>query len=299
MFEQTGEIIFLSRKLKGWTQEQLAEKVGVSAVAVSKWERSVTIPEIEVLCKLAYLFQVSVDTLLGREQKQLKDNVDSSEEAEQRKYELGKKLLEYCTLSKRYGWVAAWATARKEKESDFFVLALNLLATYSQKEIPIDCLKVCLRHYAEREAQTENCNMICDVLLAAEEGVGSNGLGELIASHVGKAFRKEFVIEVSEKERRTAVLEQFMEKEMQISFLEELAECDDRTIQMLLRKLDNETLIAALSGASGKVCTRFLENVSERMLYFLVVDIKKFEGSFEEMEVAQKKIWEIYEQVLC
>ena len=63
--ETLGKRIATLRKEKGLTQEQLAEKVGVSAQAVSKWENDVSCPDITLLPLLADLFGVSVDELLG------------------------------------------------------------------------------------------------------------------------------------------------------------------------------------------------------------------------------------------
>lgn len=63
--ETLGKRIAALRKEKGMTQEQLAEKVGVSAQAVSKWENDVSCPDITLLPLLADLFGVSVDELLG------------------------------------------------------------------------------------------------------------------------------------------------------------------------------------------------------------------------------------------
>ncbi len=63
--ETLGKRIAALRKAKGLTQEQLAEKVGVSAQAVSKWENDVSCPDITLLPLLADLFDVSVDELLG------------------------------------------------------------------------------------------------------------------------------------------------------------------------------------------------------------------------------------------
>lgn len=63
--ETLGKRIAALRKEKGLTQEQLAEKVGVSAQAVSKWENDVSCPDITLLPLLADLFDVSVDELLG------------------------------------------------------------------------------------------------------------------------------------------------------------------------------------------------------------------------------------------
>lgn len=55
------------RRQSGMTQEQLAEALGVSFAAVSKWERGVATPEIDTIVELADLFCVSVDALLGYE----------------------------------------------------------------------------------------------------------------------------------------------------------------------------------------------------------------------------------------
>ena len=53
------------------TQEQLAGKLGLSAQAISKWENSVTMPDISLLPSLAETFGVSIDELfdLTTEQK--------------------------------------------------------------------------------------------------------------------------------------------------------------------------------------------------------------------------------------
>lgn len=54
----------LFRSKMGMTQEEVAEKVGVSRQAVAKWEKGETQPDIESCVKLADLFGVSVDALV-------------------------------------------------------------------------------------------------------------------------------------------------------------------------------------------------------------------------------------------
>ena len=64
-----GKRIALLRKEKGLTQEELANHMGVSPQAVSKWENDQTCPDISALPKLSRLLGVSVDELLeGREE---------------------------------------------------------------------------------------------------------------------------------------------------------------------------------------------------------------------------------------
>lgn len=61
------EKITLYRKKNGLSQEELAEKIGVSRQAVSKWETGDALPEITKLKALADTFNVTVDFLLDEE----------------------------------------------------------------------------------------------------------------------------------------------------------------------------------------------------------------------------------------
>lgn len=54
-----GQSISALRKQKGWTQEELGRKLGVSAQAVSKWETGQAFPDITLLTEIASLFGVS------------------------------------------------------------------------------------------------------------------------------------------------------------------------------------------------------------------------------------------------
>lgn len=63
--EALGDRIAFLRKLKGMTQAQLAERMGISAQAVSKWESGLSCPDIMMLVPLAEIFGVSTDVLLG------------------------------------------------------------------------------------------------------------------------------------------------------------------------------------------------------------------------------------------
>ena len=63
-----GKRIATNRKRLGLTQEQLAEQLGITAQAVSKWENDQSCPDISVLPALADIFGVTTDVLLGRVQ---------------------------------------------------------------------------------------------------------------------------------------------------------------------------------------------------------------------------------------
>lgn len=66
-----GRRISMLRKEKGITQEGLAEKLGVSPQAVSKWENDVSYPDIQLLPKISEIFEVTVDDLLSNKEKKL------------------------------------------------------------------------------------------------------------------------------------------------------------------------------------------------------------------------------------
>ena len=59
-----AEKLIQLRKKSGWSQEELAEQMGVSRQSISKWEGAQSIPDLEKIIRLAKLFSVSTDYLL-------------------------------------------------------------------------------------------------------------------------------------------------------------------------------------------------------------------------------------------
>ena len=79
MEETLGKRIVANRKRLGITQDRLAEQLGVTAQAVSKWENDQSCPDITMLPKLAGIFGISIDALLGCEQAKEEETVYESE----------------------------------------------------------------------------------------------------------------------------------------------------------------------------------------------------------------------------
>lgn len=77
MKKTLGMMISSKRKEKGMTQLELADLMGVSDKAVSKWERDLSCPDVNSLPKLAEIFEISVDELMqiktGVKQEEKKD----------------------------------------------------------------------------------------------------------------------------------------------------------------------------------------------------------------------------------
>ncbi len=59
------------RKQNGWSQEELADRIGVSRQSVSKWESGTSIPDLDRILKLGEIFGVSTDYLLKDELEEL------------------------------------------------------------------------------------------------------------------------------------------------------------------------------------------------------------------------------------
>ena len=73
---QFSDIFTTRRKQLGVTQEQIADYIGVSRAAVSKWEKGLSYPDITLLPKLATYFNVSIDELLGYEPQLTKERIE-------------------------------------------------------------------------------------------------------------------------------------------------------------------------------------------------------------------------------
>ena len=71
------------RKINDLTQEQLSDCMGVSPQAVSRWETGATCPDISALPQLAEIFNITVDELLGvdekKKQKEISDVISACE----------------------------------------------------------------------------------------------------------------------------------------------------------------------------------------------------------------------------
>ena len=73
-----GETIKRLRQDKGLTQEQLAEKLGVSFQSVSRWEGGTSYPDIELIPEIAGFFHVTTDELMGLDKSLLNKKLEES-----------------------------------------------------------------------------------------------------------------------------------------------------------------------------------------------------------------------------
>ena len=59
------ENIAMLRNVNGYSQEEVAEKIGISRQAYAKWEKGETVPDVDRCQKLAELYGVTIDSLIN------------------------------------------------------------------------------------------------------------------------------------------------------------------------------------------------------------------------------------------
>jgi len=101
------EKIFYCRKKAGLSQEALAEQIGVSRQAISKWETGDAVPEINKLLLLATAFGMTTDWLLSDDDPEEEKTADSPVETRQTKKNTWVDTLPGLIgrLLRRYGWL--------------------------------------------------------------------------------------------------------------------------------------------------------------------------------------------------
>ena len=75
-----GKFIADCRKRKNLTQMQLAEKLGITDKAISKWERGIAMPDSSIMLELCDIFGISVNELLSGEKISMENNSQKNEQ---------------------------------------------------------------------------------------------------------------------------------------------------------------------------------------------------------------------------
>lgn len=122
-----GNNLFNARKKRGLSQEEVAEKLGVSRQTISKWELDETLPDICQSKKLANLYGLSLDELIefDIDVKEIQEIIDRTSDA----------------VSEKIDWTRAWskkypilATYRDEVEIQTYAKELNRLLEDLEKK---------------------------------------------------------------------------------------------------------------------------------------------------------------------
>ena len=77
---KVGKFIAECRKQKNLTQMQLAEKLGITDKAISKWERGIAMPDTSIMLELCEILGISVNELLSGEKISMENNDQKNEQ---------------------------------------------------------------------------------------------------------------------------------------------------------------------------------------------------------------------------
>lgn len=294
-----GGKIYSLRMAKRMSQEQLAAVLSISPAAISKWERNLSKPSVEMLWALADFFECTIDELVGRTLIQI-NKVGMYDEKKFRLAVIGDDLLKCSEISRAEGLLAMESYVPKLKSgSKFLAFAIPYIMNLFMKQADMDEAFRFLENYVTTlpEEEHQEGNMISAVLKKIFSGANPVILQELIASYIGIDYcEKNGTMSEMLKYSRQEILNQYNDKKMysdNTNLLEEFIHVGDFEIQSILRNLDDQTLTAALVGASGNVAKVFMANLSDRLLYFIHEDMKQWTGTEEEILAAQKRVLEL------
>ncbi|HBA49327.1 MAG TPA: hypothetical protein DCZ91_16345 [Lachnospiraceae bacterium] len=295
-----GGKIYSLRRAKRMSQEQLAAVLNISPAAVSKWERNLSNPSIEMLWVLADFFECSIDELVGRTLVQV-ERVGTYNRKKIRLVAVGEDLLKCSEISRAEGLLAMEAyIPRLKSGSRFLAFAIPCIMKFFMEQMALDDAFQILENYVTTlpEEERQEGNMTTAVLRKIFAGENPKILQELIASFIGMDYseRNGRMSEIL-KYTRQEILDQYKGKKTyseNTDLLEEFVHVGDYEIQLILRNIEEvATLTAALAGASGETVRAFLSNLSDRLLYFIHEDMRQWKGTEEDILAAQKKVLEI------
>lgn len=132
-----GNSFFNARKRKGFSQEEVAEKLGVSRQTISKWELDETLPDIHQAKKLAVLYGLSLDELVSFDiqVREIQEILDKTSDE----------------VSEKIDWTKAWskkypvlATYQNEVDIEPYAQALSRLLEDLEKRYGYDALNAFL-----------------------------------------------------------------------------------------------------------------------------------------------------------
>ena len=126
---ELGKNIYELRRERGVTQEELAAELGVTAAAVSKWEKGNTLPDVLMVCALADWFGISVDALLGRS-RELKRLILVTEGEDRKKIESLLRSHGFCAA----GWAADFDEAKRLREETGALCILRISRAFMTEQ---------------------------------------------------------------------------------------------------------------------------------------------------------------------
>lgn len=190
---QLGKVIRKYRKNKNMTQEEMANRLGITAPAVNKWEKGVSLPDITLLAPIARLLGITTDTLLSFREEL------TAEELKAAIYELDSRLKE-----KPYGEVFLWAREKMEEYPNCIELALQMAVVLDAQRI--------LQKIPDAEKYNDYiCSLYVRALESGDEGIRSRAADSLFGFYLRKGnydkaeeYLEYFSLQNPERKRKQA-----------------------------------------------------------------------------------------------
>lgn len=132
-----GNSLFNARKKSGLSQEEVAEKLGVSRQTVSKWEQNETVPDIYQSKKLAVIYRMSLDKLIefDFELNEIQEIIDKTSDE----------------TTKKINWTKAWSkkypilsTYQQQMDTEYYGKKIKELLNHLKNTYNYDDLNALL-----------------------------------------------------------------------------------------------------------------------------------------------------------
>lgn len=309
------------------TQEQVAEELGVSRQTISNWETGKSYPDIVSVIKMSDLYNVSLDYLLkGKEAETMSNYMNYLEESTNtvKSKQKFSKLMQIGIYMLLWTGCLIWFWIGHGSDPTFagafalitfymiFPIATFVISFQIGKDESWGRYRLLMSLFfgAMRSLEVFGTFSMANALAFENQhfpnvgdaipGIVISLLGMGIGFFVKKQHTKKEMIQEREKYSDDAlkafdlkgqddILIKYKTKECTVDFLEPLADLEDRKIQLILKEINNTTLLFALAGASGKVCMKFMSNLSGRMLRFMDEQLQR--ETFKEEDIKEAQIW--------
>lgn len=133
---QIGSRIYEQRTAHKLSQEELAERLGVSRQSVSKWETDAAVPDLEKMIKLADVFDTTLDDLVGRTTRETTPAIKADMSQDIKQPSLHQRIIGYILLAASL--IAGTLAVLLAQTDDDAILSVLLSATV------LVCSVVCL-----------------------------------------------------------------------------------------------------------------------------------------------------------
>src|SRR6185312_11705127 len=133
-----GQNLKYLRKLRGWTQEEFANKLGIKRSLVGAYEEERADPRIDVLEKLGDMFKLTLDDLLRRDLSETKGNYMAKRR--QQKMMSENNIIHFVPVKAAAGYLAGYADSEFIDELNTFTLPMLSGGNYRAFEIVGDSM---------------------------------------------------------------------------------------------------------------------------------------------------------------